>query len=249
VSASIVRRVIAHVKTQNWFAAGIDFLIVVLGVFIGIQVSNWNEARVEERRREQIAEALVTSLRDSIAVQTRFISEVERGLAGWQEAYGRGERPVPFYYRIKGSDSAPDVWSTLEQMHLSELFDPATLFDLAFFYSEQSGVDRKYVRYVTFVEDKLLPELAEGATGFYDERGRLRPEFQANMDRLREYQQETVRLRLWGNCLIYRLNAHKTFTQTCIRAGFRLPGMKAAPDGATNAFSPSSLAWPVNLNR
>jgi hypothetical protein len=26
-----------HVQDQNWFAVGIDFLIVVTGVFIGIQ--------------------------------------------------------------------------------------------------------------------------------------------------------------------------------------------------------------------
>lgn len=41
----ILRRVIAHVKAQNWFAVAIDFVIVVLGVFIGIQVANWNAAR------------------------------------------------------------------------------------------------------------------------------------------------------------------------------------------------------------
>ena len=39
----ILRSVIKHVRDQNWFAVGIDFLIVVVGVFIGIQVSNWND--------------------------------------------------------------------------------------------------------------------------------------------------------------------------------------------------------------
>ena len=41
----ILRRVIQHVKHQEWTAIGIDFVIVVVGVFVGIQVSNWNEAR------------------------------------------------------------------------------------------------------------------------------------------------------------------------------------------------------------
>jgi len=35
----ILCRVTEHVKAQNWFAVGIDFLIVVTGVFIGIQLS------------------------------------------------------------------------------------------------------------------------------------------------------------------------------------------------------------------
>lgn len=41
----ILRRISEHVKDQNWFAVGVDFVIVVIGVFIGIQVSNWNAAR------------------------------------------------------------------------------------------------------------------------------------------------------------------------------------------------------------
>lgn len=47
----ILRRVIDHVKHQNWTAVVLDFLIVVIGVFIGIQVSNWN-AEVADRRTE-----------------------------------------------------------------------------------------------------------------------------------------------------------------------------------------------------
>ena len=41
----LLRRISIHVKEQNWFAVGVDFIIVVVGVFIGIQVANWNEAQ------------------------------------------------------------------------------------------------------------------------------------------------------------------------------------------------------------
>ncbi len=43
----IFRRIKAHIEKENWFAVGIDFLIVVFGVFIGIQVANWNTARAD----------------------------------------------------------------------------------------------------------------------------------------------------------------------------------------------------------
>ncbi len=43
----ILRRITEHVKAQNWTAVALDFVIVVVGVFIGIQVSNWNAARAE----------------------------------------------------------------------------------------------------------------------------------------------------------------------------------------------------------
>ncbi len=43
----LLRSVMQHVREQNWFAVALDFFIVVVGVFIGIQVANWNETRVE----------------------------------------------------------------------------------------------------------------------------------------------------------------------------------------------------------
>lgn len=43
----LLRRITKHVKDQNWFAVGIDFVIVVIGVFIGIQVANWNDSRAD----------------------------------------------------------------------------------------------------------------------------------------------------------------------------------------------------------
>ena len=41
----ILRRVIQHFRNQEWTAIGIDFVIVVFGVVIGILVVNWNENR------------------------------------------------------------------------------------------------------------------------------------------------------------------------------------------------------------
>lgn len=59
----ILRRVTEHVKAQNWFAVGIDFVIVVVGVFIGIQVSNWNEDREMQRKAVVFTERLTEDLR------------------------------------------------------------------------------------------------------------------------------------------------------------------------------------------
>lgn len=49
----LLRRMTEHVTTQNWTAVVLDFLIVVAGVFIGLQVANWNEVR-QERALEKV---------------------------------------------------------------------------------------------------------------------------------------------------------------------------------------------------
>jgi hypothetical protein len=59
----ILRRITEHVKAQNWFAVGIDFVIVVVGVFIGIQVANWNDERLQAREGAQFTERLQADLR------------------------------------------------------------------------------------------------------------------------------------------------------------------------------------------
>jgi len=56
----LLRRITQHVKNQNWFAVGLDFIIVVVGVFIGIQVSNWNDAQNRRADERVVIERLIT---------------------------------------------------------------------------------------------------------------------------------------------------------------------------------------------
>ena len=60
----LLRRITKHVKDQNWFAVGIDFAIVVFGVFIGTQVGNWNAQRLTDDRAVIFTERLLSDLRE-----------------------------------------------------------------------------------------------------------------------------------------------------------------------------------------
>ncbi len=46
----LLRRITKHVKNQNWFAVALDFVIVVVGILIAFQITEWNEARVNKNR-------------------------------------------------------------------------------------------------------------------------------------------------------------------------------------------------------
>ncbi len=65
----ILRRIIAHFRKQEWTAIGIDFVIVVLGVFVGIQVANWNAEVADRRRGAQYVERLSRDMEDDLAVR------------------------------------------------------------------------------------------------------------------------------------------------------------------------------------
>ena len=58
----LLRSVTKHVTDQNWFAVILDLAIVVFGVFIGIEVSNWNTERAGEEKAEILVDRIYEDL-------------------------------------------------------------------------------------------------------------------------------------------------------------------------------------------
>ena len=81
----LLRRVIQHVRKQEWTAIGIDFVIVVVGVFVGIQVANWNEARADDARAQAYLARIHVNLKADL-------ESIRRREAMWRQviAYGKG---------------------------------------------------------------------------------------------------------------------------------------------------------------
>jgi hypothetical protein len=59
----ILRRIIAHFRKQEWTAIAIDFLIVVFGVFIGLQVQEYSSARADRQSETEILLAIADDIR------------------------------------------------------------------------------------------------------------------------------------------------------------------------------------------
>ena len=85
----ILRRVITHFRKQEWTAIAIDFAIVVFGVFIGIQVANWNEERAEYTREM----LLLTELRSELL---KSIDQLEVTITAYQQVARSGKRAIAF---------------------------------------------------------------------------------------------------------------------------------------------------------
>ncbi len=105
----LLRRVVEHVRAQNWTAVGIDFVIVVVGILLALQISEWSQERqdrVRERaylariaadleqsfqdieasiRRSQEREALGRLLIDSVASEEPVRADPGRYLVALQQ--------------------------------------------------------------------------------------------------------------------------------------------------------------------
>jgi hypothetical protein len=62
----IPRRVAEHAKAQNWLAVALDLFIVVIGVFIGIEVANWNQVRQDRQEERRYYGQLLVDLRSDL---------------------------------------------------------------------------------------------------------------------------------------------------------------------------------------
>ena len=91
-NATISRRLAERVRRHDWFAVLVDFIIVVVGIFIGLQVNLWVQSRqergVERRYLERLladSDESVLVLREAIALNDRRASTLSSLAAGLEK--------------------------------------------------------------------------------------------------------------------------------------------------------------------
>lgn len=63
----ILRSFSQSLKEQNWTAIWIEFVLLVLGVFLGIQVANWNQTQADARLGRDYVKRLTRDLNEDLA--------------------------------------------------------------------------------------------------------------------------------------------------------------------------------------
>ena len=84
----ILQRFAMSIRKQDWFTVVIETLIVVLGVFLGIQLGNWNAARSDARRGAEYTRQLHDDLRIEAWGYARLLEYNRDVLAAAEEAVG-----------------------------------------------------------------------------------------------------------------------------------------------------------------
>lgn len=111
----LLRRIKAHIEKENWFAVLVDFVIVVFGVFIGIQVANWNEAKAFDDKEILLLEELKSEIEQGID-STRWKGDA------YEQVIAAAERSLA----VLSSDDEcrKDCWMVLvDFMHASQWQD------------------------------------------------------------------------------------------------------------------------------
>ena len=75
----MIRSITKHIQEQNWLGLVLDFIVVVLGIFLGLQASDWNQTRLDRQEADYhinfLFEDLTTAI-DKAADEMKSSEEV-----------------------------------------------------------------------------------------------------------------------------------------------------------------------------
>ena len=100
----ILRRLSQSLKEQNWTAIVVEFVLLVCGVFLGIQAANWNEQRAEDAK----AQAYLARIRSNLEADQQSI---QRRIVFWNRVDDYGEQAIR--YAETGELADGSAWKTV----------------------------------------------------------------------------------------------------------------------------------------
>jgi len=77
----IFRRLSEHTRKQNWLAVGLDLIVVIVGIYIGLQADAWMSAKQDRNLEVEYLERLVSDMSESIDAQRSNIRAFDDGTA------------------------------------------------------------------------------------------------------------------------------------------------------------------------
>lgn len=120
----IIRRLAEAIKNHNWFTVLIEFVIVVAGIFVGLQVNDWNEARLDRARESVSLERLLDEAEVTVAYIRDMVENMESMIGSQRELLKimSSDSPLP-------RDTGPAAWGFESLNFMVALTPPRTVYD------------------------------------------------------------------------------------------------------------------------
>ena len=185
-----------------------EIAIIFIGVTAAFALEGARQDREEAAYRNGMIAALIPTFNDFERHSRTFQQEVGAKIAAFDAALARGEQPRLPIYREPGGERPPTrAWDGIVATGVSRALPPDLYYELSRFYSRQELFGERYVRYAQMTEQRVL-SLGPEQRGIYDPAsGKLKPEYAAYVDRLRDLIDVTQLLDVQARELRARLRA------------------------------------------
>lgn len=93
----ILARLSRAIREQNWFAVILEFVIVIAGVVIGFQITEWNAARQDHRLAAVTLERLENDFAEIVEEEARYVASISATIDAMtimRTALQQGELPA-----------------------------------------------------------------------------------------------------------------------------------------------------------
>ena len=123
-------RFLRRLREHDWLAAGIELVIVAAGILLALQVSNWNQDRLDRERGARFVVRLEAELASDLAA-------MDEAIAFWQQVGAFGESAVA--HSETGALVANDAWKTVLAYYQASQLYPFELEDTTFLEMRDTG--------------------------------------------------------------------------------------------------------------
>jgi len=93
-----------HVREQNWFAVSLDVIVVIVGIFLGLQVQDWNEIRKDKDLEQQYLNRILEDQKATLASVQGAIDILDE----------RSEDLIVVLEYLEGRQTQPPTESTVQ---------------------------------------------------------------------------------------------------------------------------------------
>jgi hypothetical protein len=164
-----------------------EFVIIFIGVTAAFALEAARQEREDTAYRNGMIAALVPTFNDFEQHSRMFEQETDSKIAAFDAALARGEQPkLPIYREIGGERPPTRAWDGIVATGVSKALPPELYYELSRFYTRQESFGERYVRYAQMTEQQILA-LGPEQQGIYDPAsGKLKPQYAAYVDRLRD---------------------------------------------------------------
>ncbi len=164
-----------------------EIAIIFIGVTAAFALEGARQDREDAAYRNGMIAALIPTFNDFEQHSRQFQQETGSKIAAFDAALARGEQPKLPIYREPGGERPPSrAWDGIVATGVSKALPPELYYELSRFYTRQESFGERYVRYAQMTEQQVLT-LGPEQRGIYDPAsGKLKPEYAAYVDRLRD---------------------------------------------------------------
>ena len=162
-----------------------ELVVVFVGVTAAFALENSRRNAEEAGYRQAVVAALGQTF-GNVGSHGRGISQrIDLELEAFDRAVARGEQPRLPVYREEGGEGPPtQIWDGLMSTGALRALEPEMVWRLAAMYNELDSVGDRYRRYNAITEARVFGLDPDHAGAWED--GRLKPEFRAYVEQLRE---------------------------------------------------------------